>query len=175
MFVGKRNKPVKKPVAEEVKPVTTTKKYEYQVRADMPYWFDSNKEKYLSMLNDNSNLSIDDSYDPESHIHIEHFEAISRVLDYKDIVYRFMQNHKMIILNKEERISNFRRLLADCTIMKATMVELDAYLKENVFLMYLLQDFFERYDAPEFVDKRLNKQENTQENRYLLKREKDVL
>lgn len=176
IYTSKGKRVLKPPVKpKKVDAATTTKKYQYSVRADMPYWFDQNKEKYLRMLNDNSNLSIDDSYDPEAHIHLDHFETISRVLDYKDIVYRFMMNHKMIILNKEERINNFRKLLAGCSIMKSSMIELDAYLTENVFLVYLMQDFFERYDAPEFVDKRLNKQENTEENRYLLKREKDVL
>ena len=53
------------------------------------------------MLNEDSNLSIDDDYDPEAGIDIEYFEEISRILDYKEAVVYFMKKYPTAIVDKK--------------------------------------------------------------------------
>ena len=57
----------------------------------MPFWYDWDKDFYNKQLNDDSMLSIDDKYDPEKDIEVEHFIMISRLLNYKENIIRFIE------------------------------------------------------------------------------------
>jgi hypothetical protein len=61
-------------------------------------------------------LSIDDNYDPESHIDVKYFEDISRVLDYKDILMRFVNRNKNAV--RKDGIDKFEELLNSCDLTK---------------------------------------------------------
>ena len=61
-------------------------------------------------------LSIDDNYDPESHIDVKYFEDISRVLDYKDILMRFVNRNKNAV--RKDGIEKFEELLNHCDLTK---------------------------------------------------------
>jgi len=60
----------------------------------MPYWFDQEPDVYIDKLNENSMMSIDQDYDPEKDIVIQNFEHISRALDYKPSLIKFLQQNK---------------------------------------------------------------------------------
>jgi len=78
--------------------------YKYEPRAEMPFWYDFEPDKYQKELDLDSNLSIDDNYDPESAVKIEHFETISRLIDYKDNLIRFMKNSAFSFPDKMDLI-----------------------------------------------------------------------
>ena len=57
----------------------------------MPFWFWDKKEEYTEILDDNSVMSIDDTYDPEKDIKLRYYEDLSRIAPYREIFARFMK------------------------------------------------------------------------------------
>ena len=61
----------------------------------MPFWFDLNP-KIQEELDNDSMLSVDDHFDPESLIKLKYYEQLSRIYSYKGIVVPYM---KMSVYN----------------------------------------------------------------------------
>ena len=70
------------------------------------------------MLDDNSMMSIDEGYDPEKGIEIRFFEEISRMLDYKNVIFKFMVSNRQN--TKVEVIEKFCKLLRKCNVTKGS-------------------------------------------------------
>lgn len=68
--------------------------YRYKPRADMPFWYDWDPKHFKEKLNDDSMLSIDDEYDPEVGIELNHFVLISRLVKYKENFIKYLQMNK---------------------------------------------------------------------------------
>ena len=92
--VARRNKIEKMRLAGLYKP-PKPEVYKYKRRADMPFWYELEQERVNEVLDENSNLSVDYEHDPEAHIELDHFELISRILDYKDLVKRYMTGSRI--------------------------------------------------------------------------------
>lgn len=45
---------------------------------------------YQNILDEDSMMSLDENYDPEVGIYITNFENISRMLDYKAVILKYM-------------------------------------------------------------------------------------
>ena len=83
------------------------KDYKYEPRANMPFWFDFEPNKFKEMLDQDSNMSIDDDWDPEANIYVKFFEEISRLLDFKDLLYRYMNLCPNSLKRKDETLAAF--------------------------------------------------------------------
>ena len=94
----------------------------------MPFWWQANKDKYQQLLDDNSMLSVDAEYDPEAGLEIVNMESISRIIDYKAILVRFMKRSAYNFADKKKRLEEFQQLLIPVTIQKQSMIEVDKFL-----------------------------------------------
>ena len=63
----------------------------------MPFWYMVKQDNYDKALNDDSLLSIDNDFDPEKNIEVVHFELLSRLVEYKDIVIRYIQRNRNVL------------------------------------------------------------------------------
>jgi hypothetical protein len=73
-----------------VKKMKVKKEYTYKERAVTPYWYDQDPKMYIEALNEESMMSIDSAYDPEFGVDIRFYEEISRMLDYKKVIHKYM-------------------------------------------------------------------------------------
>ena len=65
--------------------------YRYDPRAEMPYWFEEQAHELQHALDQDSNLSIDEDYDPEADYNIFYFEEISRALPHLSVLMKYLR------------------------------------------------------------------------------------
>jgi len=82
----------------------------------MPFWYDWAPDTYKEVLNEDDMLSIDDDHDPERGIEMTYFVLISRLLNFKESIMKFIELNKNKI--RRDRIEKFRELLNNCDYTK---------------------------------------------------------
>ena len=120
----------------------------------MPFWFDMNP-KLQEELDNDSMMSVDDKFDPESLIKLKYYEHLARIVSYKGIVCPYMRMSMFNFIDKKIILKEFGKLLKPMGITKKSMIKVDKFLVENPPLVYLLEQFFIKHNIPEFSEERL--------------------
>ena len=68
-------------------------------------------------------MSIDSAFDPEYGLDIRFYEEISRMLDYKNVIHKYMINHRQN--TKIETIETFVKLLCGNILSSCCCREID--------------------------------------------------
>ena len=126
----------------KVKKEVKKKDYKYEERAEMPFWFHDQAEKLHLELDEDSLLSIDAAYDPEKNIELKYFEEISRIVEYKDIMMRYFKKSSYNFADKKAKLDAMKEMLKTVTLLRASMIELDKFLQENLPIVMFMQKFF---------------------------------